>query len=379
MGTDPEVWNCDLSADGSINFKDFSIFAEDWLEPVHWGSDIDGNNWVGLNDLAIIAEHWLSCFGIPSYASYPKPANAATRQGPHMVLEWAAAPDAVTHDVYFGTDEATVSNADTTSANVYMGNYASAEWNTDIYDSNGLEYATSYFWRVDERTPCGIVDGNTWSFTTMVEPNIGPVGWWRFDEGSGVTAGDSAGDNDGTLMGNTSWVPGKVGPYALEFDGANDWVEIPDDDSLDIGGQMTICAWIRCDDTGFTPIVAKQPGCTSDLFPGNYQFYIVLDKLRFAHETDSCNDYIGYESPSTVAEGVWQHVAVTIVQGGDVNFYINGLGAGTVPQSGTFGIFNNKPVRIGKFGWSDYDGDVRIYHRALTAGEIEQIYLEGAY
>ena len=161
LGTDLEVWNCDLGADGSIDFEDVSIFVADWLEPVHWGADIDGSYSVDLYDFAIIAEHWLSCFGIPSWASYPKPADAATWQGLHMVLEWATAPDAVTHDVYFGTDEAAVSIADTTDANVYMGNYASAEWDTDIYDSNGLEYGTSYFWRVDERTPCGVVDGNT--------------------------------------------------------------------------------------------------------------------------------------------------------------------------------------------------------------------------
>ena len=66
--------------------------------------------------------------------------------------------------------------------------------------------------------------------------NGAPVGWWRFDESNGVTASDSAGGNDGTLWGDTTWVSGKVGPYALEFDGNGDWVEIPDDDSLDIAG-----------------------------------------------------------------------------------------------------------------------------------------------
>jgi hypothetical protein len=382
LGTDLEVWNCDLSADGSIDFNDLDIFTGQWLEYVHWGPDVDGSYRVDFNDFAIIANHWMSCFGIPSWASYPKPADTATGAGPHMVLSWAAAPDAVSHYVYFGTDEAAVSSADTTDANVYMGNYASAEWDTDIYDSNGLEYETSYYWRVDERTPCEIVDGNTWSFTTMEEPNVVPVGWWRFDEGSGVTTGDSAGGNDGTLRGDTTWVSGKVGPYALEFDGNGDWVEIPDDDSLDIAGQMTICAWTRCDDTGFTTIVAKQPGCPSNYWPGNYRFNIQLEELVFAHETVSCNDYIGYYSASTVTEGVWQHVAVTIVQGGDVNFYIDGSGAGSGPQRGTFGVVNDEPVRIGirNDGRWDFIGaidDVRIYNRALTEAEVQQLYQDG--
>jgi hypothetical protein len=68
MGTDLEAWNCDLSADGSIDFADVSIFIEDWLEQVHWGADIDGSYSVDLRDFAIIAEHWLDCldcFSIP--------------------------------------------------------------------------------------------------------------------------------------------------------------------------------------------------------------------------------------------------------------------------------------------------------------------------
>lgn len=59
IGTNPELWNCDLSADGRIDFADISIFAEDWLEPVHWGPDIDGSYLVDFEDLAIIAGHWL--------------------------------------------------------------------------------------------------------------------------------------------------------------------------------------------------------------------------------------------------------------------------------------------------------------------------------
>jgi hypothetical protein len=382
LGTDLESWNCDLSADGSIDFDDFSMFAARWKELLLGGPDIDGSGEVDIYDLAVFADNWLSCFHIPAEATYPNPADNAINMGPHIILKWSPSKDTLSHDVYFGTDEAEVTAADTADANVYMGNQDTAEWDTNNYDANGLEYSRSYFWRIDEITPCGIEKGQTWSFTTMDEPDIEPVGWWRFDEGQGSTAGDSSGGNNGTLIGNTSWVAGRIGPYALEFDGDGDYVEIPDDDSLDIAGQMTICAWIKCDMSGFRTILAKQPGdFLYDFYPGNYMFYIYNGRLRLSHEA-IIPDYVRYESSSSVVLGLWQYVAVTIIQNGDVNFYIDGLGAGTVPQEGTFGVFNNEPVRIGirKGGRYDFDGaidEVRIYNKALSAEEIEQLYQEG--
>src|SRR5690606_11983260 len=54
----------------------------------------------------------------------------------------------------------------------------------------------------------------------------GLVGWWKFNEGSGSTAGDSSGNDwDGTLvnMSSSNWVSGFEGD-ALEFDGSNQYV-----------------------------------------------------------------------------------------------------------------------------------------------------------
>ena len=62
----------------------------------------------------------------------------------------------------------------------------------------------------------------------VTNPNIntaagGLVGWWKLDEGSGTTAGDSAGGNVGTLTGATlpPWVVGRSGTgNALQFNGS---------------------------------------------------------------------------------------------------------------------------------------------------------------
>ena len=62
------------------------------------------------------------------------------------------------------------------------------------------------------------------SFADIDPENI--MGMWLFDEGKGGVATDSSKQgNDGEIHG-AKWVDGKFGK-ALEFDGANNWVEVP--------------------------------------------------------------------------------------------------------------------------------------------------------
>ncbi len=70
----------------------------------------------------------------------------------------------------------------------------------------------------------------------------GLVSVWKFDEGKGDVAHDSISNNDGTIDG-ASWVKGKFG-MALDFDGIDDGVEIPDDPSLQLSEALTVACWI---------------------------------------------------------------------------------------------------------------------------------------
>jgi len=88
------------------------------------------------------------------------------------------------------------------------------------------------------------------SFTTAadtIDPSL--VGLWHFDEGSGTTATDSSeSGNTGTLINGPVWTTGKVGG-ALSFDGTDDYVSVPDSDSLDITNQLTIDLWVKPQNT----------------------------------------------------------------------------------------------------------------------------------
>jgi hypothetical protein len=215
------------------------------------------------------------------------------------------------------------------------------------------------------------------------DPNL--VGWWKFDEGSGTIVYDSAHNNNGTVYG-AAWTTGRI-IGALNFDGSNDYVEIPDsDDSLDITSQMTITAWIKPMNNEWAYcIAAKQPsGSATDDSPGNYEFLVAGSYLDFWYQTDASGAFTLYESTSLVTLGEWQHVAITLKAGDKVRLYINGELAGIPAQMDTFGFVNDEPLRIGRIKTDDdaywFLGgidDVRIYNRALSDTEIGQLYQQG--
>ena len=69
---------------------------------------------------------------------------------------------------------------------------------------------------------------------TSRDLNRGLVGHWTFDERKGAIARDvSGGDNHGTIKGGANWSEGKIGG-ALEFDGTDDFVSIPNEGDFDI-------------------------------------------------------------------------------------------------------------------------------------------------
>jgi hypothetical protein len=210
--------------------------------------------------------------------------------------------------------------------------------------------------------------------------NANLVGAWGFDEGAGTAVSDSSGNgNTGAAMGGPTWVAGQVGKGALKFDGVDDFVEVPDDPSLDIKDVITISTWANLADISVNAFfVAKNPsGTAPDNYPGNYEFRTeaATGRLQLGHQTAEGTQYVFYTSDGAVVVGEWQHLAVSLAQGDAVKFYINGIPAGTAAQTQPFGILNDNAVRMGtrKDKYRFLKGmmdDVRIYEQALSAAEI---------
>ncbi|MBA7616935.1 hypothetical protein ES703_24238 [subsurface metagenome] len=101
----------------------------------------------------------------------PNPSNGAVDAKQTPVLSWVPGVFAASHNVYFGTDEEVVRNADT-SAQEYKGNQALG---SESYDPGQLDWDTTYYWRVDEvndTNPDGPWTGAVWSLKTANFPVI---------------------------------------------------------------------------------------------------------------------------------------------------------------------------------------------------------------
>ena len=79
--------------------------------------------------------------------------------------------------------------------------------------------------------------------SVVIASDEGLVGYWKFDEGEGNIAVDSNSyKNNGKIV-EAVYVEGKDG-HALKFDGTKGYVEIPDSDSLNITGAITLEMWV---------------------------------------------------------------------------------------------------------------------------------------
>jgi len=167
------------------------------------------------------------------------------------------------------------------------------------------------------------------------------VGYWKFDEGSGIMAYDSSGyGNDGELIpnvGGPSWTTESFSGMALRFDGAKDYVNISDADSLDITGNIRIEAWIKPDVNNLLMNIVSKRG----LF-GNYSYTVNMGvlpdpsypergnpgihpgKIGFIWAPDGTLGTQQYLVSSTVVhKNTWTNVTV-IYDGSFVKMYLDG-------------------------------------------------------
>jgi len=99
----------------------------------------------------------------PLRAGSPSPSGGAVDVKQIQVLSWSPGDNTASHQVYFGTDEEVVKNANTDSPE-YKG---TRNLGSESYDAGQLEWGTTYYWRVDEvKDDSTIQKGNIWSFTT---------------------------------------------------------------------------------------------------------------------------------------------------------------------------------------------------------------------
>ena len=213
------------------------------------------------------------------------------------------------------------------------------------------------------------------------------VGYWKFDEGAGLTTADSSGNgNTGTLSGATlpAWVTSKppvtfVDPFSLAFDGNTSYVTTGggSTSALNFNTQVTVAAWVNPSQIPpFTYGIA-----TKNRNPTGTGWGLRMEQgdPNFAVNNPSVNCTVRAINNPFVPN-VWTHVAATYDSSTSlVQIYVNGVNVPVDNPSNCFGtlVVSSEPLNIGQeFPGRNFPGnidEVRVYNRVLTAAEIAQL------
>ena len=205
---------------------------------------------------------------------------------------------------------------------------------------------------------------------TFVPGAAGLVAAYGFDAGSGSTAADASGRGNVGSISGASWNAGGRFGSALSFDGVNDWVSVPDASSLDLTTGMTLESWVRPSALGgWRTVVFKER-------PGGVVYGLFADQ---AGSRPSGQVFIGSErnavGKAALPLNAWTHLATTY-DGAVVRLYVNGALAGSTSVTGAMAA-STGVLRVGGNSiWGEWFAglidEVRVYNRALSAGEVQQ-------
>ncbi|MFH1905195.1 MAG: LamG-like jellyroll fold domain-containing protein [bacterium] len=211
------------------------------------------------------------------------------------------------------------------------------------------------------------------------------VGLWHLDhEGADDEAIDSSAyGNHGTLVTMDTnpaspdfcWVDGKIG-NALELDGVDDYVEIPHTPSINLEANhpFTISYWMYESLPNLCATVMK-----GSFWDGYGHLLSATDNRILIYTDGSVSIELAVSNAWDCNK--WYHIAQTYDSSGVIRVYSNGALKGT-SAAGKNLITNAEPLYIGaddgvRYYFNGAIDEVRIYSKALTAEEIEELFLVG--
>ena len=205
---------------------------------------------------------------------------------------------------------------------------------------------------------------------TAIQSPPSLVAAYTFDEGEGEVAEDSSGDGHSGTVEGAKWIEGKYGK-ALEFDGKDDCVTIPNSNALRLDGNLTIEAWVRLKKSNaFAPVIFKES-------EGFYGYSLFDGGFEAGHPEAFISDGTEPWAEATLSEALpaetWSNLAMTS-DGKQLRLYVNGelVDTGTTRSA----QYSNGPLLIGcskTFG-EYFEGaidQVRLYDRDLSEGEVK--------
>ena len=258
-------------------------------------------------------------------------------------------------------------------SNVAIYNTALSASNITTLYNNGVPQATIYgspvaHWKLDNTTT-GIQDSagsnnGTNNGATEVATYVN------------TTAGISSGMNQSALVQSDLSFTNGYSPYALDFDGTNDYIEIQDNNNLDFGtADFSLSAWFK---TSVTPL--QHQTILSKQNPENNSEWVLQVEYNTNKVAFRANATTILRSTTLVNNGNWNNVIITRISG-VFYLYLNSSQENTTTL--TQDLTNTQVLRIGRrfVNYNGYfDGEisnVSIWNAALTSSQVSEIYNEG--
>jgi hypothetical protein len=318
----------------------------------------------------------------PAVAWGATPADGLQYVNLNQDLSWQKGVGTLFHTVYFGDSFEAV---DTATAGGLM--------TVDPkYDPGTLQPGAAYYWRVDEFTPAGTLKGDVWSFRTAPavaaagDPNL--LASWTLDEGAGTDVVDWSGHgHSGTLAGGAQWTAGYGGAAGIAFNGANSYVNLGTPADLYLPRNYTYNIWFKVGKNIYGnsgPQYLMCIGSRSDLIIG------IEDSVGTDGDL-SLKYYDAAPSSTFHAVGVgqtvwnadeWHMVTATKDAAVGHKIYLDGELKNSDTNLKNDLYATTRMISLGARGWTPAGGvcffngvidEVRIYNKALTADEIQQL------
>jgi len=201
------------------------------------------------------------------------------------------------------------------------------------------------------------------------------IAYWKLDEIDGSSDTPEEVSSETTSVANdanppTVISPGKVGD-AFDFDGSSGADRVKTDGNVSVGTSFSVSVWLRLDrnpPTAYRRIVENDYSSSFYLGCDNTGKYLFI-----------VNNDFSLVGPSLVVDSInWVHVAGTYDSASTTaKLYVNNNAVTNTSIAAPSAV--NLPVTIGSSStgndtWTGDIDEVRIYNRALTAGEIDDLY-----
>jgi len=267
-----------------------------------------------------------------------------------------------------------------TQANCDWTATSNAPWvvitsNGSLTGGGTVNYAVSDNPSTATRTGTITVAEQTFTITQLQSPPAEIIRL-RLDEGTGVAALDSSGNgNHGTVYGAFPTTSSAVGPYALYFDGINDYVGVKGNRSFETlkSSSLSVSLWVKHINNTSSSYGGIFKGPFGDGYSRGFRILDYVNKPLFQIN-------VGENSPRWISGNLfstnkWCHLVLTYDHQ-NIKLYQDGRLVQAVPETRKINWGNySLDLTIGLAQWY-FKGaidDVAVYDYALTVPEIQEL------